>query len=260
MQTRSRELPLALLAIIFITILYLLMLFLNRQSPAANSFYGHTMGIFGFMLMLVTETLYSLRKRLVRASWGKMASWLEFHIFTGLVGPYMVLLHTSWQFNGLAGILMLLTILIVVSGVIGRYIYTAVPRTDEGAELGLADIEQQILAVEVRLSRMAPNSQKTVPVKKGSQLILTRALDDIKNRFEDWQRERLLTGENRQHAVELDRLVSERVRLRRQAASLSTARRLLALWHAIHIPLGLTLFAMAIVHISAAIYYATLLH
>ena len=64
-----------------------------------------------------------------------MAAWLQFHIFTGLLGPYMVLLHTSWKFNGLAGATTLLTVLIVVSGFIGRYIYTRIPRTLEGVEI-----------------------------------------------------------------------------------------------------------------------------
>ncbi|MBU4034462.1 MAG: hypothetical protein KKG34_06645, partial [Proteobacteria bacterium] len=35
------------------------------------------------------------------------------HIFTGIVGPFMVLLHSSWQFNGLAGVTLLLTGVIV---------------------------------------------------------------------------------------------------------------------------------------------------
>jgi hypothetical protein len=64
-----------------------------------------------------------------------MKSWLQFHIFSGLVGPYMVLLHTSWKFSGLAGATTLLTIIIVVSGFIGRYIYTRIPRSLDGIEI-----------------------------------------------------------------------------------------------------------------------------
>ena len=86
-------------------------------------------------MMLMTEILYSLRKRSRLARWGRMSDWLQFHIFTGLVGPFMVLLHTSWKFNGLAGIVTLGTIFIVVSGFVGRYIYTRIPRTVEGIEL-----------------------------------------------------------------------------------------------------------------------------
>ena len=108
--------------------------------------------------MLMTETLYTLRKRSRRAGWGRMSTWLDFHIFTGLVGPYLVLLHSSWKFNGLAGIVMLLTVVIVASGFIGRYIYTAVPRTAEGAEIEAAQLERQIAEVDGELRRLLADS------------------------------------------------------------------------------------------------------
>jgi hypothetical protein len=50
-----------------------------------------------------------------------------------------------------------------------------------------------------------------------------------------------------------------RRQLERQIASLSTARRLLSLWHSVHIPLGMALFVAAFVHAAGALYYATLL-
>ncbi|MEN4098501.1 MAG: hypothetical protein ROW52_01135, partial [Anaerolineaceae bacterium] len=89
-QRRSHELLYALLAVIFITLVYLWMNLIMRQIPAASSFYGHSMGVVGFLLMLMTETLYSLRKRSRLARWGRMSAWLQFHIFTGIVGPYLV--------------------------------------------------------------------------------------------------------------------------------------------------------------------------
>ncbi len=132
-MTRNKELWYALFAIFFITVVYGVVVYFSRQIPSASSFFGHALGILGFMLMLMTETLYSLRKRARTARWGPMASWLQFHIFTGLVGPYMVLLHTSWRFYGLAGVTALLTLIVVLSGFIGRYIYTQVPRTLDGS-------------------------------------------------------------------------------------------------------------------------------
>jgi hypothetical protein len=221
MLERSRELLFALVAIVFITIIYFLMLTLTRGIPAASGLYGHGMGILGFVLMLMTETLYTLRKHWKNARWGKMARWLEFHIFTGIVGPYLVLLHTSWKYNGLAGVVMLLTGVIVLSGFIGRYIYTAVPRTSDGIELNLAEIESRVVILDEQISHA-----------DGS--VLT--------------------------ASEIAYLTSQRERLRRQAGGLVNTRRLLALWHTIHIPIGLTLFILAFVHIIAAIYFASLLH
>jgi len=186
MLRKSKELIFASITCILVTACYGAVLFFTREIPAAGGFYGHMLGILGFVLMLLTETLYSLRKRSRSARWGRMANWLQFHIFTGIVGPFMVLLHSSWKFNGLAGVTMLLTGVIVFSGFIGRYIYTRIPRTADGIEdPGLVGVMQ--------------------------------------------------------------------------AAALANARRLMSLWHAIHIPIGMALFTAAFAHILGALYYATLL-
>jgi len=183
MLRKATELWLALLAAILITGLYALVLIFTREIPPASDLFGHGLGIFGFLLMLMTETLYSLRKRMRSVRFGRMSLWLQFHIFTGLVGPYMVLLHTSWKFNGLAGVTTLLTVVIVISGFVGRYIYTRIPRTADGN------------VIEGSLS----------------------------------------------------------------AEALKHARRLMALWHTVHIPIGMALFTAAFVHMGAALYYATFL-
>lgn len=177
---------LSFLAAVLIGAIYSLVVFWTRAIPPAGALFGHLLGIVGFILMFMTEIMYSIRKRSRSARWGSMASWLQFHIFTGLVGPFMVLLHTSWKFNGLAGATTLLTILIVISGFVGRYIYTQIPRTLDGVEID------------------TPAGQS-------------------------------------------------------QASGLARARRLLAVWHIIHIPIGLALFTAAFIHIGAALYYATLL-
>jgi hypothetical protein len=131
---RNRELWYTLVATVAVTALYLVAYRQAGAFPAASGLVGHGIGVVGFVLMLMTETLYSIRKLLIDARWGSMAAWLRFHMVTGLVGPYMVLLHTAVRFQGLAGVAMLLTVVVVVSGVIGRYIYTAMPRTGGTAE------------------------------------------------------------------------------------------------------------------------------
>lgn len=180
---RGKELWLSIFAITIITLCYGFMVFIARQIPKASDFFGHAIGILGFGLMLMTETLYSLRKRSLSARWGRMSSWLEFHIFTGIVGPYMVLLHSSWKFNGIAGISTLFTGVVVISGFVGRYLYTRLPRSLDG------------MIIEGGVSEAAARQ----------------------------------------------------------------ARRLLALWHTIHIPLGMVLFVTAFFHILGALYYATFL-
>jgi len=137
--SRAREIWYALAAIVAVTALYVVAYLQAGAFPTASSLVGHGIGILGFILMLMTATLYSARKLVIDARWGSMAAWLRFHMVTGLVGPYMVLLHTAMKFEGLAGLTMLLTVIVVVSGLVGRYIYTAVPRTIDGAEAAAGD-------------------------------------------------------------------------------------------------------------------------
>jgi hypothetical protein len=125
---RARELWYALAAAAAVTALYVVAYQQASAFPAASSLAGHGIGVVGFLLMLMTATLYSLRKLSTTVRWGSTASWLKFHMVTGLVGPYMVLLHTAMKFEGLAGLTMLLTVVVVASGLVGRYLYTAVPR------------------------------------------------------------------------------------------------------------------------------------
>ncbi len=198
---------------------YLWVVDAGERIPPAGELLGHGIGVLGFVLMLMTETLYSFRKRSRRAHWGRMSNWLSFHIFTGITGPFMVLLHTSWKFNGLAGVVTLMMLVVVASGVFGRYLYTAIPRTADGNEAQREIVEANIRALEKELQR-----------------------------------------NNQLHSKALNRLEKRQRELSRQLTALSAARKSLSLWHAVHIPLGLAMFAAALVHILGALYYATFLH
>lgn len=175
--------------------------------PAPGSPAGRTLGVVGVMLMLITQTVYSARKRSRQAArWGSMESWLRAHVVTGLVGAYLIILHSSWRFNGLAGIVTLLMLLIVISGFVGRYIYTTVPRTEggEGPE-----------TEEPGFKREANQSQPA-------------ALQGMQVRSQ---------------------------KLHQRIAALVFQRQSLSFWYFVHVPLGLTLFALAFFHIGAAAYY-----
>jgi len=152
---RSQELWYALIAMVAITALYVVAYLQVSAFPAASGIVGHGIGILGFILMLMTATLYSIRKLQTAARWGSMESWLRFHMVTGLVGPYMVLLHTAMRFQGLAGLAMLLTVIVVVSGLIGRYIYTAVPRSIDGAEAAAGEPDLDDRHVRLLMRRRA---------------------------------------------------------------------------------------------------------
>ncbi|GAB4402048.1 MAG: hypothetical protein OHK0052_25410 [Anaerolineales bacterium] len=273
MNTRQNnfELWLSFFTILGITAVYLFVVVQRGSIPAASEFFGHSLGVIGFVLMLVTETAYSLRKRARSAArWGRTANWLRFHIFTGLVGPYLVLLHSSWKFNGLAGVVMLLTVLIVASGFLGRYIYTAIPRTADGIEIEAIEMERSLAQAEAELQRHLAAQPQTAELLNrqllaesaaqggGFMLVLGRALADAGYRLQWWQEQRRHNAATRAQLRQIEQLLKRRRALRQQIASLAAARRLIGLWHTIHIPIGITLFTAAFIHVLAAIYYAVL--
>lgn len=269
MKPSSRELWWALGAIGFVAAAYLLAVNHLRALPQSSTLFGHGIGVIGFVLMLATETLYSLRKRSRQARWGRTASWLRFHIVTGLVGPFMVLLHASWRFNGLAGVVTLLTGVTVVSGFIGRYIYTAVPRTSDGLMMEAGDLQAQIAAIERELHwrlhgrpGIAEELETTaaadsIPADNQLLLVLGRTFVEWEQRRR-WRRAvRRLDPASRAHVSQLEGLIQRRRLLHRQAASLIAARRLLGLWHSVHIPIGMVLFTAALIHMGTALFFVT---
>lgn len=270
-RSSNKELWLAFTAVLIIALIYVGMVIWLNGIPHASDFFGHSIGVLGFILMLMTETLYSIRKRSRSARWGRMADWLDFHIFTGIVGPFMVLLHSSWKYNGLAGVVTLLMIIVVASGFIGRYIYTAVPRTVDGAEIEAYQLEQQIAQNEVELKNWLSAQPESVRALRqrfvqqfqypasGLALVMIRPVLDLEERYRWWLAKRRAEPAIWTQFQHLEDLMRQQTRLRRQIASLTIARRMLALWHTIHVPIGMALFTAAFIHIGAAIYYATLL-
>jgi hypothetical protein len=256
-----RELWYAFTAMIFISVIYMLVVLLVGGIPGASDLFGHSLGILGFILMLMTETLYTVRKRSRSARWGRMSSWLQFHIFTGLVGPFLVLLHSSWKFNGLAGVVMLFTIIIVISGFIGRYIYTAVPRTADGIVIEADVLQAQIREAQRRIDQWMASQPRVSPAM--SKYLSAEARQDAGLNWIDrarwWQQKMQMSPSERAQIDELQSLIERRSVLRRQVGRLAWARRLLAVWHSIHVPIGIVLFTSAFIHVGAAIYYATLL-
>lgn len=257
------ELVVSGLAIIAITVLYLMIVFV-QGVPAASGLFGHSIGVLGFALMVLTETLYSWRKRTRSTAWGRMSTWLKFHIFTGLVGPYLVFLHTAWKFHGLAGVTLLMTGVVVVSGFFGRYLYTAVPRTVDGVILERAEVQRMLDEAEVALARLrrertaARELREPGPVR-GMLLVLGRFLFDWHEAWQAWLRARGLDPQARAARARIDGLIRRRNQLERQVVTLGAARRLMSTWHTLHVPLGLMMFTAAILHMVAAIYFATLL-
>jgi hypothetical protein len=185
---------------------------------------------------------YHIIKRPRRAGWGRMSAWLEFHIFTGVFGPFLVLLHSSWKFNGLAGLVLLMTVLIVFSGFVGRYIYNAIPRSVDGIELEAGQVRSQIRAAEagiVQYLQDNPQARQVVqPLLAAAApantqplaLLLAYPWLKIRTRLVWWSARRKIDPSLRPTVDRLAQLARRCNDLYRQVRSLVMARRMMSLW------------------------------
>lgn len=125
---------------------------LHRAPEFPGSGVGHALGVVGALLMLV-PLAYVVVKRVprLRKSVTKrfpMRTLLAWHIYAGVLGPVLVLLHTGHRFESpLAIALTALTIIVVLSGYVGRYLMRNI-----NAEL--REKRQQLEAIEAEYERM----------------------------------------------------------------------------------------------------------
>jgi hypothetical protein len=95
-------------------------------------------GVTGFGL-LVAMLGYSVRKRVPALSrLGRLRAWLDFHIWCGVTGPLLIVLHSALKVGGLIAIAFWSMIAVALSGIFGRYLYAFIPRDAGGLEVPLA--------------------------------------------------------------------------------------------------------------------------
>ena len=263
----SFELYLSFSVLLFLALVYFVYELLTE--PAGSHPFGHSLGILGTILMLFTEVLYSIRKRSQLINFGRARHWLSFHIFTGIVGPALVLMHTGMQFRGVAGFTMVLTILVVASGFLGRYIFTAVPRTMAGIEVDRRTLANQIKSQQNDLAIWTKDKSKRLQDLVHQEMTLSIETRDLSTlevltwRLQEWRERRRLRSVIRrleqteqQRIQEIEQLLRHQHRLTRQLNSLQTVRKMMAWWHTFHVPLGLSLFTAIFIHIVASLYYS----
>src|SRR5512135_2149039 len=124
------------------------------ESLKPTGLEGHAFGIFGSLMIMVGVAMYSSRKRLrVFGGLGRIKHWLEFHIFLCLLGPILVLYHTTFKFGGLVAVSFWSMSAVVLSGVIGRYLYVQIPKGMQGNELSVADLNAENEKLSATLSQ-----------------------------------------------------------------------------------------------------------
>jgi hypothetical protein len=108
--------------------------FIHRSPRFAGSLWGGMLGVSGAAFMLVPLAYLLVKRVLSLRRWVtarvSMQTLLAWHIYAGILGPILALLHTGHKFQSPLGIaLTTMTLVVVVSGFVGRYLMSQFSQT-----------------------------------------------------------------------------------------------------------------------------------
>jgi hypothetical protein len=232
---------------------------------------GLTAGIVAVVIFIFLW-LYPLRKKYRQLAFlGSLGKWMDVHVATALALPLLLAIHSAWRADGLIGLGLLAMVIVIASGVVGRYLYVKIPRARNGVELTREEVANSrreligSLALTTGLSvDVVEHTLDVVREPVGSQGILRifgRLLADDLLR---WRR----TAELRQRWADVApsghplspealadavRIASQEMSLRQQARMLSATQRVFRFWHIAHRPFAITALIAVVIHIVVVI-------
>jgi hypothetical protein len=240
---------------------------------------GVNLGMLGvFMFFLIY--LYPLRKK-----WGWLARqgnsrhWLDFHIVLGTAAPLIIAFHASFKFGNIAGMAFYSMLAVTLSGFVGRYLYSQIPRSRNAAELTRKEMEdreeklQKELAEQEATFGFSVDALYVLPtaaeVARTTMLgsLLSMFLIDFKRPFVT-SRLRLqqlgfgkwlfsgfglfATGDYKlERAI---RVARKKAALSKHILFLSRTEQVFNLWHIVHRPFSYAFAILALIHIGLVLF------
>lgn len=236
----------------------------RELRPAGSR--GLLFGIIGASMMILMLG-YTLRKRINGMSrWGALPYWLEAHIYFGVYGPLSIVLHTSFKIQGLVSIAFWSMVCVAVSGVLGRYLYSQIPRNMRGDQMTLDEVRHSrdrlraALRTDFGLSESAvahlEESRKAGANEGAGRALLRIVILDMKRIL---GRERRVVidgrgGQSHRQISQLNDVVKQMTMLDRRIQIWNQMQRLFHYWHVFHKPFAIIMYIVMTIHIVVAVW------
>jgi len=238
----------------------------DYETLKSSGVLGHGFGIIGSLMIILGVAMYMLRKRIrIFSRIGILKHWLEFHIFLCVLGPILVLYHTAFKFGGLVAVSFWSMVAVVLSGVIGRYIYLQIPRTIEGGEMNLNEINQIKNALNEQLVKdydlkedVLDRIMKAVKMRpdRSGKSMLNRSIAKYRFERKTIKEVRLILKQqniSRQSFHQVIKLIKNEISLNRKIDRLITMQNLFKYWHVAHLPFAVLMLVIMVIHVIVTI-------
>lgn len=228
-----------------------------QPGRSVNYYFGWA----GLSLMVIMN-VYMIRKRAAfMRKWGRLQSWLNFHIFCGLLGPTLIVFHSGFKVRGLVGISFWSMVISASSGVVGRYFFGQVSRSKK-------DLQREIDSTSAGIARhlSAHNISPDGPeIKKHERRLHnfvgaganTDSLISVLMSSLAGDLRLLVIGRPQLRSVSdaiNDRWVKNAL-LRRKVERLEAFETLMSYWHLFHTPFAVFMYLAAVIHVISAMIF-----
>ena len=234
----------------FLLILLWLGFFVHRSHRFAGSVTGHAIGIAGATLMLVPLAYVFIKrvpglKRVVTQR-VPMRTLLAWHIYAGVLGPVLVLIHTGHHFHSPLGIaLTAMTIIVALSGYIGRYLMKSIGEDLRTKKALLREAQEAFEALRAHSSSASPQVL-AAPHPMGLLGKLRSAL------FDDALAP---PSKSTQFAQRSLRVAALQADLEYAVRTQESVKKVFGKWLKVHIGISFLLYALLALHVWASIHF-----
>jgi len=231
----------------------------NEYWITAEKGLGYSLGLIGASMMLML-LLYPLRKN-VRffKGWLPIRYWFKAHMMLGILGPLLIIFHCNFNLGSTnSNVALFSMLLVVLSGLVGRFIYRRIHQGLYGQKLDLAELNKQYKQLSTHhefpesIATKMSNLEGLLTAKESS---LTQSFRSVrqatklsKQLLKELKRTHKLNPQL-QHYVELKVILKEQTKLLKKMIGLAFYTRLFSLWHVAHLPFFIMMVITAIIHI-----------
>jgi len=230
-----------------------------------SGWWGHGVGIVATLFMMM-NFLYAARKRLRWLNFGKIRNWLTFHMFVGFMAPLVIAFHAAFQSrNMLATVTALALGIVVMTGIIGRFIWGLVPTT-QGKAVELATLRSRWERHRGRITRLMAESTSRLearslfawatvdPPESGS---LVKHLASLPGTY--IRARRGLLGARHlfadpEHYKDFKASYYRLLGMRTQVGFHKSLKRLMGSWRILHVVLAVLMVFVIAAHIAVSLY------
>ncbi len=256
-----------------LTLLALLLLLVWAGGKVAHGSYykpgvglGYNLGLAGGLMML-TLLMYSMRKHLkFMQGLGKLKHWFKIHMILGVLGPTLVLFHTTFRTNSINATVALYCMLLVAgSGLIGRFVYTKIHKGLYGSRSTLKEAYDELAGSSGNIKsklHFVPKVEKKIKKFELEALEKRRGFIegvwffvsfDVRRMLLAWRCKKyiyLKLGPGHEEvAQEAANLVKHYLIQIQTVAQFKKFEQIFSAWHVLHIPLMYMMVVTAIFHV-----------